>query len=310
MDNNKKQIKSLNRLAIIQELIEKTKNCSLFWVETSLGQFRTQFTNYDFYLTKTSTNTYNLDIIKNKDLYMTYNSLLQSNVKDLYDTVGILSSDSALNKSRRINEFIGRKGSCRQGEIGSSNKFYPISVQGFGLLATGAVTPQIFRRKFVYLNPTSIEFDTAYPWSGSHLDIDESDIFNQADGDSTFIRQQVAGLSPTVWGYCDVNFNLSTLPSKPPFVIQSRVVARRESEPGMNLTIQVILNDSSIYQQTIFLNESYSYWSSGDLYLGDYFSSIKDLKIRLSTFTNVGNLLPRAVRVTGVDLGVTGYDLI
>lgn len=310
MENNKKQIKNINRLAIIQELIEKTKNCSLYWVETSLGQYRTQFSNYSFYLTKTSPTVYNLDVIKNNDLYTAYNSLIQSNVKNLYETVEILSSNSVLNKSRRINEFLGRKGSCRQGEIGSSNKLYSIVPQSFGLRGSGVVVSQVLRQKFLYFNPSEIDFDGEYPWAGSHLDIDEFDVFNQNDGDQTYIRQQVSGERPTNWGYCDIKFNLASLPQSSPFIVIGRVAARRETEPGVSLIISLIINNQTVYQQTIELNESYTNWETGQTFLDDSFSKINDITIKLVTFTNSGNLLPRAVRVTGVDLGIYGFDPI
>lgn len=310
MDNNKKQIKAINKTAIIQELVEKSKNCSLFWSDAGMSQYRAGFANYNFYLTKTSTNTYNLDVIKNGSLYTSYNSILNSNVKNLYDIVESLVSESNINKFRRVNEFLGRKGSCRQGEIGSSNKLYSINLQGFGLKSSGLVSPQILRRRLSYLNPTQIDFDPTYPWSGTYQDIDDFDVFLSNDGDSSYIRQEVFGFLPTNWGYLDVGFNLSSIPTKPPFVVHARVAARRETQPGVSLIISMIINESNVFQQTIELNETYYSWASGDTYLDSSTTSIESLKIRIVPFTNSGNLLPRATRITGVDLGVYGYDPI
>jgi hypothetical protein len=310
MVNNKAQIKALNRIAIIQELIEKSKNCSLFWQQSSLNQFKTQFSNYKFFVTKNLNDYFVLDVLQDDQLYVTYNSIINPNVEELYKIIELLVSESTVNKYRRVNEFIGRKGSCRQGEIGSSNKLYPINLQGFGLKASGTVAPEIFRRRLAYFTPTGIEFDTTYPWTGNYENIKVNDVFSNHDGDATYIRQSVAGLLPTYWGYLDVKFDLSSVPKKPFFTIVARVVARRETEGDVFLNINMLVNDTNVWQQTILLSESYILWSSNETWLDNSISSIEDFKLRLTTYTNSGNLIPRAVRVTGVDLAIYGYDVI
>ena len=309
MANNKETIKTINRTAIIQELIEKTKNCSLSWSESSAGQYKAELPSYIFYLTKNYNEVFNLDILKNNETYTAYNSILQSNVKTLFEVVELINSNSDLNKFRKFNEFLSRKGSCRESDIGISNKNYNMPIQSRGSLVSGSVSPTVYRRRLAYLNPTQINYDpTDFPWAGTHEDINDFDIAF-SDLDASYIRQEIVGSLPTIWGYVDIGFDLSTVPKLPPFAFNARVAHRRESEIGVALIISVFVNGQNVYATTVVCDETYSLWISGTNTLLNI-DKIDSFFIRLNMYTNSGNLSPRAVRVTGVDLGISGIDSI
>jgi len=104
MPTNLEQLKLINRLALIKELIEKTKNFALIWNEISPSKFIAVKTHYEFYLNRTSPTVVALDVLKDGYMYRTYNSSTQAEINDLFETVSSLINPT-IDKIRKLQNF-------------------------------------------------------------------------------------------------------------------------------------------------------------------------------------------------------------
>jgi len=306
--SNREEIVALNKIAIIQELIEKTKNCVVIWKQKQIKQYDSNFNGYKFIITQPNPNSVVLDVLKNNNLYKSYNSLSLQNLKELFNTIEIISIGADLEKYKKINEFLYKKGSCRQEQIGSLVNIYDNFVFGFGAEVGGSAPVEKFRNEEIFLLPNNITFDPnlTFLWSGNHTDIDDEPDVELHDGDLTFIRQQISGVSPRLWGYANIKFDTISLPILPPYGAFIRIVSRREEESNVFLNVEVVSNNTVFFNTQVEQFNYYSFWSQ---YVSLGNTSINDLTVRLSMFTNSSNLLPRAIRITAVDLRLFGKSI-
>ncbi len=111
MATNLEQLKLINRLALIKEIIEKSENFALIWNDIAPGKFIAVKDNYEFHLNKTSPSVVALDVLKNGNFYRSYNSSTQVEIADLFDKVSSISNLS-INKFRKLQNFISDLPNC------------------------------------------------------------------------------------------------------------------------------------------------------------------------------------------------------
>ena len=104
---NVEELKIVVRTAIFSELIEKTKNCAIIWNSIAVGQYFSESDNYKFYISKTSLETYNLDILKYNKLYISYNSNFDPILFNLYKEIDYFIINEKLKKHRIISNVVG-----------------------------------------------------------------------------------------------------------------------------------------------------------------------------------------------------------
>ena len=297
---NIQELKSISKLALINELIEKTKNCALVWSELFPKRFKSSQNSYDFYLSQTAPSIYSLDVLQNGKLSRTYNSSIQIGVSELFETVE--SALISFDKQKSVSSFLGRLRSCTPITHG-------IFMNG-GIISNGGSILSQLDPINVLLFPISLNFgDSPFPWSGDYTLIDDTATSNNHDSDSTYIRQEVAGTLPTNWGHANIGFSLNDLPPTPPFSFTIRVAHRREAQLGVNLQIALIVNSIVAYSTTIVPSSSYSVFSSG-IQLLSGITEIEDLQVRLNMYTNTGDPDPRAIRISAVDLRFFGHNIV
>jgi hypothetical protein len=297
---NIQELKSINKLALINEMIEKTKNCALIWHELSPKRFKSSQNSYDFYLSQTAPSIYSLDVLKNGRLSRAYNSSTQIGVSELFQTVE--SALISFERQKSVSSFLGRIRSC-------APVTHEITMNG-GIVGSGDSIFSQLDPINVLLFPISLSFgETSFPWSGDYTLIDDTATSNNHDSDSTYIRQEVSGMLPTNWGYANIGFSLNDLPPTAPFSFTIRIAHRREVQPGVNLQIALVVNSIVIYSTTIVSSSSYSVFSSGQQLLSGI-TEIEDLQVRLNMFTNTGDLDPRAIRISAVDLRFFGHNIL
>lgn len=89
--------------------------------------------------------------------------------------------------------------------------------------------------------------------------------------------------------------------------MQVRVAHRREANDGVTLVVDMIADTSVIFTDTVESEETYSVYDSGLVEISPSITSISRIFVRLSMYTNSGNLDPRALRISAVDLYAKGY---
>lgn len=300
MMSNKNEIKSINRIALITELINKTKTCAFAWVQLAPFQYKTEFSSYDLYLTKTGSDTYLLDVIKDASPYRSYNSTFQEEVTELYETVDAMAA--------RLQEFARQKEAMiAVGRLPNRcRNTYNIDPTG-GLSGGGNPDKYLLVPESVFLLPKTLTFadGMTFPWIGNVSDIDDEPNAVMHDDDDSFIRQEVAGAPPTSWGYAYVGFNDTELPPSGPFTIRTRVVHRRENQPGSNVTVAIVADSSIVFNDQEPSQATYTIFDSGDV--SAPVDEIEELVVRINNFSNTGNATPIALRITAVDLAVDGF---
>ena len=305
MTTNLEELKTISRSALIQELTEKSKRCGLTWHVDGAGRFRAAQGAYTFVLSKTSADITNLDVQKAGTLYRSYNSSTQSEVADLYETVANLPAASdAAEKYKTIGKFMGTLRTCRDPVVAVSTSGGVLVAGAAGVTATEPFPETI-------LSPDTLTFDpTPFPWSGVVASINDAGLVTSHDGDSSYIRQEVAGELPTQWGFATVDFaaGLPFIGDAPPFQLNARVAHRREALDGVVLYIDVIVNNAVEFHDEVVCDETYSIYQSG--YFTLVATEIDSLQIRLSIFTNTGDPDPRAIRISAVDVGVKSYQTL
>lgn len=310
MAANLQEMKKISRLALMKEMVEKTKSCGLIWNQISGSQYLAKYQDYDFLVARSSPQVYTFDVLKEGKMYRSYNSSTQEGVKLLFEEIELSFQDSRMDKYKSLGSFIGRIGTCRE----ITTNTYNIPVAGFGVLASGNTFSQQIRPiSPVTLTPISLTFGpTIYPWSGSL-----SDILTD-DGNTTYIRQQVSGEFPTNWGYVFLEFDTSPIINLlPPYQVRVQVSHQREAELGVNLNLDVLVNGAIIYSKPNdsdpSMIESPASYTLFDSTLVDALEGptyIDSIILRMFMFTNTGNLDPRAIRISYASVDFAGYDPI
>lgn len=299
MTTNLEEMKKINRLAIMQEMVEKTKNCGLIWDQISPTHFRSKYQNYEFSVSKTNQSTFAFDVLKDKKLFRTYNSSTQDGIDTLYEEIESCSRDNPLEKYKTLTKFLSSVPACY-----NLTNIIPITIGSYGVKTGGNVTANKYVLQTINLSPNLLSFSpTTFAWTGNLSGI----LTN--NGDTSYIRQQVSGEFPTNWGYAFVEFDNTVFANLlPPYQFQIQLVHRREANDGVVLNVDLLLNSAVAFNNTIIPIESYNSYNSGFLNFSQ--TSINQAMLRLSMFTNTGNLSPRALRITYVNLTVKGFGLV
>lgn len=297
---NLDELKTLNRSALISEITEKTKKCGLIWQQIANGQFVTTSPTYDLYLTKMSSDTYSLDVLKNASLYRSYNSNFQIEVQELYETVdSLLMNSTNIERMKALISAVGQIRACNPSAFSET-------LSG-GLVGSGGALIQNLTILNHLLRPIALTYGpTSFPWNGDVSDIDDAPSALDHDGDASYIRQEVSGALPTQWGYAIVGFDPTGVSSTDPRTFRIRVAACREAELGVNIVIELLIGPAVIFTGTFTPSSAYTVYSSG-LVAIPVGTSISSLEVRLSMYTNTGDSAPRAVRVSAVDLKINGF---
>jgi hypothetical protein len=182
-------------------------------------------------------------------------------------------------------------------------------MNGGGILGGSALGAQTVTET-VTLLPINLSFGpTNFDWVGFVTDIDDPPNADSNDGDGTHIRQQVSGPQPTQWGYVYCGFDLTDIPTIGPFTFILKVAHRRETEVGVELIPELLVNSVVVYTGSAIPSTSYAVFNSGTQPMPTI-TSIEDMQVRLSMFTNTGNFDPRVLRISAVSLDVAGYQQI
>lgn len=302
---NLDELKNVSRTALITEIKERTKSMGFVWKQITYSQYRCTNLPYDFYLTKTTQNNYALDVMKNGKLYRSYNSYTQPEVEELYTTVDLLLANSqTFERMRNAISAISRIRGC-------APETYNETMIG-NILGSGAGGVSVINPHDVLLLPNTLDFGpTLFPWSGDVLQIADIPDVTAHDSDLTYIRQQISGALPTQWGYATAGFLVNTIGDTGPYSFNVRVVHRREAEDGVEMIVDVLVNESVVFSDTVTSEMTYQTYESGtqSIPLPDG-EAITTLQVRVSMFTNTGNTLPRALLITAMDIKIFGYDTV
>lgn len=302
MTNNLEELKSINQTILLKDMIERTKACGLIWNKININLYQIRISIYEFNLSKSSNNVI-LDVTRKGTLYRSYNSYNLPEVEDLFNIVEKLFWN--YDKTETLEDLVSGLGELEGCEFDVIT-----DVGSGGLEAGGEAIYGMLEDIEITLLPTSITFEpTLFPWNGIVGSIDDSPNANSNDGDGSYIRQQVAGPLPTNWGYATCEFDMTNLPQAPLFSFDVSVAHRREVELGVILTVDVLINSTLHYTGQVVSTSSYTVFSSGKTPLPDV-NTIDELQVRLSMFTNTGNSLPRAIRISAVDIKIYGYQVV
>jgi hypothetical protein len=311
MAANIDELKQIQILTIMKELVELTKGCSLIWNEVSPGQFRTRAYSLEFVVSRNNRNIFSLDVLKNKKLYRTFNSSTQYEVDTLYKMIDALTADSKLDKYKRLGNFIGNIGSCRYfTEEVLSPITYDIVPASYGLGISGSgLYSQIRPAEPILLVPNRLTFGpTDHPWTGSVQDIDDPLDLAGHDGYGSAIRQVVPRSSSSAsFGFAYVEFDLNNVPKLPPFNFFLRVAYCRENEDGILFNCDVVVNSSLVYAGSAYPMDYWQYFvSSPQFMLG--IDKIESLVVRLSMYSNTASSNERALQISAVDIRIFGFE--
>lgn len=297
---NLSELKSINRSALIAEITEKSRACAMIWKQIAPGQYQCTNLPFDFYISRTNQSDYSLDVLKNGAYFRRYNSYLQPEVKELYETV-----DSMLGRGQtndRIKKLVQSVSKIKR----ACDETYD-EVMRFGVVGGGAAVDQLLRPSTMFGRPSSLTFGpTLFPWSGGVTDIDDSpgSVLTN-DADATYIRQEVSGAPPTQWGYAYVGFPSVDLPPVGPYQIRVTVVHRREANPGPQLNVDVVADSAVVFTNRVTCGTTYAMYDSGMVPVS--LPSISNITVRLSMYSNTGNEDLIAMRVTAVNIAVYGW---
>jgi len=303
MTTNFGEVKEINRLAILREMVNKTTNCALIWHNLSPGQYQTISLPFEFYLTKTNTKEI-VDVLVDGEFYASYSSSDYNLVSDLYEIVSSLSLlTNNLSKTQEVVSFVSTLRTCAGVTINITSRGGVVCINKTSVL-------QIIPSSVLTLLPITLSYGPAFfPWVGTVSDIDDFPNALSSDGDLTYIRQEVVGAAPTNWGYAFVGFNLATINFGKPFKFIIRVSHRRETYDGVNLVITLIINNAVRFTDMVESTSSYQVYTSSLITISDV-DSVTQLSVRLNMFTNTGNESPRVLRISAVDLRMSGFTEI
>jgi hypothetical protein len=308
MATNLEAMKKVSRLALMKEIVEKTKSCGLIWNQISPSQYLARYLDYDFFVARTSPKIYNFDVLKDGKMYRSYNSSTQEGVDILFNEIELSYGDNNIEKFKNLGNFLGRLGNCH----GVITNVYTIPILGYGVLGGGDVEEEQLRPlgSPATLTPISLTFGPSpSPWTGSLSDIATN------DAGATYIRQEISGEFPTNWGYAFLEFDISPVINLiPPYTIRIQVSHKREANNGVYLNLDLLINGAIVFSKA----EEDSYESTTSFVLEDtglqlaaagptYLDSVI---LRLYMFTNTGNLDPRAIQIDYATVSLNGYEQI
>jgi hypothetical protein len=303
---NLDELKTVRRSIFLQEIIAKSESCAIVWHSLAPGVYSASASDYDFQLTKTGTDTTSLDVYWNMQPFASYGSSQLTEVDDLYQVVdGIIDRMDELDRLRQADFDIGGLHSCtgnRYSETGTG-----------GIRGGGAATVvQLRPHASSLLLPTSFDGNASSvaPWSGDFTFIDDSPDVTAHDGDGTYVRQEVSGEPPTTWPYGTIGYTLSGLGNSGPYTVRAREVYRRDPETGVDFIAQIWVNDSQIQSDTVTAGFAYNTLSSGTVAVPVNLGTMSSLAVRVMIYTNSGDTLARAIRVTAADILVTSFDIV
>lgn len=293
------ELKEITQIALIKQLTEKTKKCGVVWNQLTASQFRATNGSLDFVLTKTGPEMTVLDILKDGRQYRSYNSGILSDVQDLFEIVSLLTgSNTGLEKARRAANFMSLINGCHNPDMN-------LVMRG-GASLSGSASINSGSPSTIMLRPVSISFDELLtPYTGDHTDIDDAPNSNFHDGDTTYIRQEVASESPTFWGTAICGFNTSLITVPAPYRITAKLVCRTEANPGVEYSASLMVNGVPVSTKNLNPTASYVLYS---LDAADVAETITDLELHLSMSTDVGDPAPRAIRVTACHVVIQGVS--
>lgn len=297
-NSNTKELKKISRSALLKEIIEKTKACAFVWNQLSASQYKAKTEEYDFWLTKTDSEAYVLDVHRLGRNYRSYLSAVHEEVSELYKIVDIMmASNQRIERAKNLsNMLIDLRG------------YGPVIHNIFGhggLYGFGEAECENCRPVLVYMQPASVTFGpTPFPWTGSVNSIKENVMLHNGDG--SYLRQEVHGELPTNWGYVNIAFS-PHIDIGPPYLFTIRVAHRREAESGVILVVDFLINDTVIYTASDNSSNLYTIFNSGVQGVPENIKELDSILVRVSMFTNTGNDIPRAIRISAVDLIMSGY---
>lgn len=303
--NNLNELKVVTKAALLKELIERTKSCALVWIALSPVQFKTTNPPFDFYITRTSTTNYILDVLKNNSAYRNYDSQFFPEVDELYQTISVLDINANIYKrTQKLSEFVGGiRGAC-------DNKVFSNTGLG-GIRANSSAIVKKCRPTSAVLNPFYMDFTYSdYPWVGTLDDINENVYFH--DGDAGFIRQEVERAEPfTTWGIARLIFDPTILAlAGRPVQLKIRTADRRDTPDEIQLRASLYVNSYHFY--TRFHNPA-SNWAvtTTGANVGwppnpSLDPNITSLAVFLELATYTSDTIHRAVRISACDILATG----
>lgn len=295
------ELKLIKRNALISEIIRKTESCALNWNKINNFSYKATGNSYEFYITKTQSN-YILDIRKNGKIFNSYNSLSQSGIDELYTVIdSILGSDNLNNMKMIISSMSKLKSGCKQTYNDIMNGGAYSNPNGYCFKTTPTS---------IFLLPSTLDFeDLPFPWTGTAELIDDLPNVLSSDGDGSFISQTVHVALPNQWGFANVGFLTNGIGNSGPYVVSFRVSHRRGANDGVQLMLDIVANSSVVFSDSVVSNETYSIYNSGPILISSIITSLTDLSVRLSIFTNSGNEDPRTIYVSAVDINVSGFNM-
>lgn len=293
---NIKRLKEVVKSTLIKELISKTENCGLVWDQISPLHFRVEDGDYEFHLSKTSLSNYGLDVWKNGELYKSYYSYINLDIISLFKTIELVNLSHTYEEYRDIRSFLKNVKNCR--EQSTENE---IIARGGATIGGASLT--VNPANILLLPNSTILESTSSPWSGDYRDIDEA----TSDGNTSYMRQEVSGELPTNWGFVYAKFPLNNIPPQGPYRFNLRVDHRREINDGVFLEMALFVNSILVFSSIVESSQTYDLYASGVQPIPNI-TNIEDLQLRFNMFTNAGNLLTRALRVSAVNIRLFGYE--
>lgn len=304
--SNFKTLKALKRAAIVSELEEKSRGCSVQWTQLSNTQFQATVDPYDFYITQTTPDTCVLDVLKNGAPYRSYNSVEHPEVQDLYNFVNDTVVQSYIRNN--ITNVVGTLSKVTGPCAGTHYNFGPTG----GVWLNGNPDKFVLIPTTVFMLPGALAFDNnlSYPWTGTVDDINDLPDAVHNDGDASYIWQKVAPtLTAQSWGYAYVAFGYPTLPDTGPYTARVRVAhkhAQSTTTDVPSLNVDILVNASVYFSDQMVCSDTYQIYDSGAIPIN--FSSVSRIVVRLSMYTDGRDITPLTLQVSAVDLTVTGYN--
>jgi hypothetical protein len=244
---NGQLLKQVNRTALIGEITEKTKDCSILWDKIAPYQYRSTLLPWDFYITRSHHNYTSLDVWRNAQFYRNYNSYTQPEVQDLWDVVDTMGDKSQqFDRAKDMMSFMSKIGRCDRISLDFFNELASGGLKGAGV---GSVSTVQINNQFTLL-PFSMTTSPpvgSVTFTGTVLDIDDAPNVLSHDSDATYAMMNYNGLSNNT-NY-PPPFKIFINPLLIPFgvysVVRTRLVARLKSlTDSLTVKTDYAINDT------------------------------------------------------------------